>query len=143
VSGFLLDTNVVSELRRPRPSPHVVAFFEATPIGALFLSDIVIAEIRFGIEIVSDLSRRAQLTTWLEGSIRPMYVGRIIPLTENTLLRWRVMLELCRKRGYVVAEPDLMLAATAAEHGLAIATRDTAPFRQLGLDVVDPWTWRG
>jgi predicted nucleic acid-binding protein len=119
-----------------------VAFFEATPIGALFLSEIVIAEIRFGIEKVADLSRRGQLTAWLDGTIRPMYVGRIIPLTENTLLRWRVMLELCRKQGHVVAEPDLMLAATAAEHALAIVTRDTAPFRQLGLDVVDPWAWR-
>jgi predicted nucleic acid-binding protein len=142
VSGWLLDTNVVSELRRPRPSPNVVAFFEAMPIGTLFLSEIVIAEIRFGIEKVADLSRRAQLTAWLDGTIRPMYVGRIIPLTENTLLRWRVMLELCRKQGHVVAEPDLMLAATAAEHALAIVSRDTAPFRQLGLDVVDPWAWR-
>jgi predicted nucleic acid-binding protein len=109
----------------------------------IFLSDIVIAEIRFGIESVLDMSRRAQLTAWLESIIRPMYAGRIIPLTENTLLRWRVMLQLCRKRGHVVAEPDLMLAATAAEHGLTIATRDIAPFRQLGLDVVDPWTWGG
>jgi predicted nucleic acid-binding protein len=121
----------------------VIAFFEATPIGALFLSDIVIAEIRFGIESVPEMSRRAQLTAWLEGIIRPMYAGRIIPLAENTLLRWRVMLEHCRKRGHSVAEPDLMLAATAVEHGLAIVTRDSAPFRRLGLEVVDPWTRRG
>jgi predicted nucleic acid-binding protein len=143
VSGFLLDTNVVSELRRPRPSASVIAFFAATPMSALFLSDVVIAEIRFGIERVLDLSRRAQLTVWLEGIIRPMYAGRIIPLTEHTLLRWRVMLELCRKRGHAMAEPDLMLAATAAEHGLTMATRDVAPFQRLGLDVVDPWTRRG
>jgi predicted nucleic acid-binding protein len=129
-------------LRRPRPSSSVIAFFEATPIGGLFLSDIVIAEIRFGIESVSDLTRRAQLTAWLQGVIRPMFAGRIIAFTEDIMLRWRVMLELCRKRGQVIAEPDLMLAATAAEHGLTIATRDIAPFRRLGLDVMDPWTRR-
>jgi predicted nucleic acid-binding protein len=140
VTKFLLDTNVVSELRRPRPSPLVVTFIERKPIAALFLSDVVIAEIRLGIECVADISRRAQLTAWLEGVIRPMYAERILPLTENTLLRWRMMLEFCRKRGHVVAEPDLMLAATAAEHGLTIVTRDTAPFRKLDLDVVNPWT---
>jgi len=53
------------------------------------------------------------------------------------------MLEICRKRGQVIAEPDLMLAATAAEHGLTIATRDTMPFRRLNLNVVDPWTGNG
>ncbi len=140
MTGFLLDTNVVSELQRRRPSPQVIAFMARTPIAALFLSDIVIAEIRFGIESAADVARRGQLTAWLEGIVRPMYAGRILPLTENILLRWRLMLELCRRQGYIVAEPDLMLAATAAEHALTIATRDTAPFRKLGLDVVDPWT---
>jgi len=139
VTAYLLDTNVVSELRRPRPSQRVIAFLERTPLKALFLSDVVMAEIRFGIETIGDMSRRAQLTAWLEGTIRPMYAGRILRLTEDTLLRWRVMLEFCRKRGHVVAEPDLMLAAIAAVNGLTVVTRDTAPFRKLGLDVVDPW----
>jgi toxin FitB len=139
VTRYLLDTNVVSELRRPRPSAHVIAFMARTPIGLLFLSDIVIAEIRFGIETIPDVARRGQLAAWLEGVLRPMYAGRILPLTENTLLRWRLMLEACRKRGHSVAEPDLMLAATAAEHGLAVVSRDAAPFRRLGVEVVDPW----
>jgi len=139
VTAYLLDTNVVSELRRPRPSPRVIAFLEGTPLKALFLSEVVIAEIRFGIETIVDMSRRAQLTAWLEGTIRPMYTGRILRLTEDTLLRWRVLLEFCRKRGHVVAEPDLMLAAIAAVNGLTVVTRDTAPFRKLGLDVVNPW----
>jgi len=139
VTAYLLDTNVVSELRRPRPSQRVIAFLEGTPLKALFLSDVVMAEIRFGIETIGDMSRRAQLTAWLEGTIRPMYAGRILRLTEDTLLRWRVMLEFCRKRGHVVAEPDLMLAAIAAVNGLTVVTRDTAPFRKLGLDVVNPW----
>ena len=139
MSGFLLDTNVVSEVSRPRPSPHVLAFFRHAMIDTLFLSDIVIAEIRFGIEMRTDAVRRKELMAWLETTIRPMYLGRILPLTENTLLRWRLMLEMCRKQGTVVAEPDLLLAATAAEHGLTVVTRGTVPFQLLGLSVLDPW----
>jgi predicted nucleic acid-binding protein len=142
VTGFLVDTNVVSELVRPRPSTRVIAFFEQTPIEALFLSDIVIAEIRFGIEASNDVTRRNQLVAWLEDVIRPLYAGRILPFTENALFRWRMMLEVCRKQGTVISEPDLMLAATAADHGLTVVTRGTAPFRRLNLQVLDPWTWQ-
>jgi predicted nucleic acid-binding protein len=140
VTGFLLDTNVVSELNRPRPSEHVLAFLAQTPIALLFLSDIVIAEIRFGIESTGNAARRKLLSAWLDQVIRPIYAGRILPLGESTLLQWRLMLERCRKQGTAVAEPDLLLAATAAEHGLTIVTRDTMPFRRLDLPVLDPWT---
>lgn len=142
MTGFLLDTNVLSEASRLRPSRSVLAFFDHTKISTLFLSDIVIAEIRYGIEMSTDIARRKKLTAWLENVVRPMYLGRILPLTENTLLRWRLMLETCRKQGTVVAEPDLLLAATAAEHGLTVVTRDTAPFELLGLTVLDPWRSR-
>ena len=143
MSGFLLDTNVVSELRRPRPSARVLAFIRESPFESLFLSDVVVAEIRFGIETVPDVTRRDYLASWLETVIRPMFAGRILSLTEDILLRWRLMLETSRKRGHKIAEPDLMLAATASEYGLTIATRDTAPFRRLLVDVLDPWTWQG
>jgi predicted nucleic acid-binding protein len=72
-----------------------------------------------------------------------MFAGRILSLTEDVLLRWRLMLETSRKRGHKIAEPDLMLAATAGEYGLTIVTRDTAPFRRFLIAVLDPWTWQG
>lgn len=140
MTGFLLDTNVISELTRPRPASRVLTFFRKTSIEALYLSDIVIAEIRYGIEANSDITRRNQLAAWLEDIIRPMYAGRILPFGEDALLRWRLMLETCRKQGAVISEPDLMLAATAAEHGLTVVTRDVVPFRRLNLQVLDPWT---
>jgi len=142
MTGFLLDTNVVSEVIRPRPSAHVLEFFKQTSLEALFISDLVVAEIHYGIEMSKDATRRGQLTAWLHDVIRPMYAGRTLPLTEDTLLRWRLMLEMCRKRGTVVSEPDLMLAATAAETGLTVVTRDTSPFRELNLPVLDPWMWQ-
>ena len=142
MTGFLLDTNVVSEVIRPRPSAHVLEFFKQTSLEALFISDMVVAEIRYGIETSKDATRRGQLATWLREVIRPMYAGRILPLSEDTLLRWHLMLEMCRKRGAVVSEPDLILSATAAENGLTVVTRDTAPFRQLNLPVLDPWMWQ-
>jgi predicted nucleic acid-binding protein len=140
VNGFLVDTNVVSELRRPRPSPRVLAFMQETPLEALFLSDIVVAEIRFGIETAPDAMRRDHLANWLETVIRPMFAGRLLSLTEDILLRWRLMLETGRRGGYAIAEPDLMLAATASEYGLTVVTRDTAPFQRFGVSVLDPWT---
>ena len=142
MTGYLLDTNVVSEVIRPRPSPSVLAFFKDSTIEELFISDVVIAEIRFGIEKAAGNSRRGQLTTWLENIIRPMCAGRILSLTENTLFRWRLMLDECRIQGRTVAEPDLMLAATAAEHDLIIVTRDVTPFNRMNLAVFNPWTHR-
>src|SRR5262249_56049097 len=106
-------------------------------------ADSGVGEIRYGMETATDVTRRSQLAAWLEDIIRPMYAGRILPLTENVLLRWRLMLEMCRKQGTIVSEPDLMLAATAAEHSLTIVSRDTAPFKLFDLPVLDPWIWQG
>ena len=76
MTGWLLDTNVVSELRRPRPEPRVVAFVAGQPLDRLFLSVVTLAEIRFGIERVADAGRRADLNDWLNLKVRPMFERR-------------------------------------------------------------------
>jgi predicted nucleic acid-binding protein len=91
VTGWLLDTNVLSELRRPRPEPKVVAFIKAQPLDALYLSMVTLAEIRFGIERLADAGRRAELNDWLSHKVRPMFDGRILPVTEDIMLKWRLM----------------------------------------------------
>jgi len=73
VTGWLLDTNVLSELRRPRPEPKVVAFVAAQSLDLLYVSSVTFAEIRFGIELVADASRRAGLNDWLAHKVRPMF----------------------------------------------------------------------
>ncbi|MGH6677346.1 MAG: PIN domain-containing protein, partial [Xanthobacteraceae bacterium] len=81
--GWLLDTNVLSELRRPRPAPKVVAFIKAQPLDALYVSAVALAEIRFGIELLPDAGRRAELNDWLAHKVRPMFEQRILPVTED------------------------------------------------------------
>ncbi len=139
MSGFLLDTNVLSELERPRPSPNVFAFIRYTPLNALFLSDVVVAEIRFGIESAPSSVRRDSLTMWLRDVIRPMFVGRILPVTEDILVRWRWIVELSRRKGYTFDPSDALVAATAAHLGLIVLTRDIEPFEQAEIACLNPW----
>ena len=73
MTGWLLDTNVLSELRRVRPNAKVVAFIKARPLDILYISSVTLAEIRFGIELVAEPGRRAELTNWLTHRVLPMF----------------------------------------------------------------------
>lgn len=141
MSGWLLDTNVLSELRRPRPHPQVVAFIEAQPLHSLHVSAVTFAEIRFGIERVDDLDKRAALHDWLEQRLRPMFAGRVLPVSEDVVFKWRLLVERGRKAGHTFAQPDLFIAATALQHGLGVATRDVDDYDRTGVPLLDPWTF--
>ena len=140
--GWLIDTNVVSELRRTRPSAKVRAFVAGQPGDVLFTSDVTFAEVRFGIEQLGDAARRADLVHWLDRTLRPLFAGRVLSVTEDALLRWRQMLEAGRKRGHTFSETDLLIAALAALADLFVVSRDTAEFVAAGVPVFDPWDWR-
>lgn len=139
VGPWLLDTNVLSELRRPRPEPRVVAFIGAQPLELLFVSAVTLAEIRFGIEQAGDAQRRADLNQWLAHRLRPMFEHRVLPVSEDVMLRWRLLVEAGRKSGHTCSQPDLIIAATALEYGLTVVSRDTAEFVRAGVPVLDPW----
>ena len=139
--GWLIDTNVVSELRRARPAQKVRAFVAGQPGDVLFTSDVTFAEVRFGIEQMTDPVRRADLVHWLDRTLRPLFVGRVLPVTEDALLRWRLMLEAGRKTGHTFSEPDLLIAALAALADLIVVSRDTSEFIAAGVPVFDPWGW--
>ena len=98
-----------------------------------------IAEIRFGIELQQDPARRAELNDWLTLILRPAFAGRILPVTEDTLLRWRLLMEDGRKSGHTYSHPDLVLAATALHHGLTVVTRDRSDFDEAQVPVLNPW----
>lgn len=140
MTGWLLDTNILSELRRVRPEPKVVSFVTGQPLGELFVSAVTFAEIRFGIERLADAERRAELTGWLTHTLRPLFTQRVLEVTEDVMLRWRLMVEAGRKGGHTFSQPDLIIAATAAHHGLSIVSRDTDEFRRAGVPVFNPWT---
>jgi len=137
--GYLLDTNVLSELMKARPSPRVTAFFDTKPTEAFFLSDVVLGEIAFGIEITRDISTQQRLQRGLDQFVRPTFAGRVLGTTEATWITWKRIERDGRKRGYTFPQPDLVIASLALQHGLTIVTRDGEPFREAGVSVLDPW----
>ena len=137
--AWLLDTNVLSELRRPRPEPRVVAFVADRPLDQLFVCSVTLAEIRFGIELLAEPNRRAELNEWLTHKVRPMFEHRVLQVTEDVMLKWRLLVEMGRKTGLVFSQPDLLIAATAIQHNLTVVTRDRSDFDKSGVPVLNPW----
>ncbi len=119
MTGWLLDTNILSELRRPKPERKVLAFIAAQPLDLLYVSAAMLAEIRFGIERVSDANRRAELNDWLAHQVRPMFDGRVLAITEDVT--------------------DLIIAATALHHGLTVVSHDVSDYQKTPAPVPNPW----
>jgi predicted nucleic acid-binding protein len=117
----------------------VTAFYDREPLHELHISILSIAEIRFGIELQEDAARRAELNDWLTLILRPTFAGRILPVTEDILLKWRLLMERGRKIGYTYSHPDLVLAATALHHGFTVVTRDRSDFDKARVPVLNPW----
>jgi predicted nucleic acid-binding protein len=139
VTGWLLDTNVLSELRRPRPDARVRKFIAGQRLEDLFVSTVTFAEIRFGIEIISDPIRRAELTEWLTHRVRPLFDQRVLEVSEDVMFKWRLLVEEGRKAGHTFSQPDLIIAATALQHGLTVVTRDTADYARSRVPLFNPW----
>jgi predicted nucleic acid-binding protein len=139
VTGWLLDTNILSELRRTRPEPKVLAFVAAQPLEHLYVSAVTLAEIRFGIEMLADANRRAELNDWLTHRVRPMFEQRVLPVTEDIMFKWRLLVEEGRKLGHTFSQPDLIIAATGLYHGLTVVTRDKDDFVKARAAVLNPW----
>lgn len=139
MTGWLLDTNILSELRRPKPNQKVVGFVASKPLDLLFVSTVTFAEIRFGIELVADATRRAELNDWLAHKVRPMFEERVLAVSEDVMFKWRLLVEDGRKAGHTYSQPDLIIAATALHHGLTIVSRDTSDFKKARVPVLNPW----
>jgi predicted nucleic acid-binding protein len=139
LTGWLLDTNVLSELRRPKPERKVIAFVTAQPLDLLYVSAVTFAEIRFGIELVADAGRRVELNDWLTHKVRPMFEQRVLAITEDIMLKWRVLVEEGWKAGYTFSQPDLIIAATALHHGLTVVSRDVNEYERAHVPVLNPW----
>jgi predicted nucleic acid-binding protein len=140
VTGWILDTNVLSELRRAKPNADVARFVSTRPFARLYVSVVTLAEIRFGIETATDITRRMEVTEWLAKQVRPMFENRVLDVTEDIVLAWRLLVEKGRKTGHTFSQADLMIAATARHHGLTVVSRDTREYVKADVPVLNPWT---
>jgi predicted nucleic acid-binding protein len=136
---ILVDTNVISEPLRPKPSSRVVTWLDTQPLETLFLSTITVAELRFGIAALPAGKRRDRLREDFEQRVLPLFLGRVLPFDPPATQAYAELMTRARTAGRAIATADGYIAATAAANGLTVATRDTAPFVAAGVSVIDPW----
>jgi len=142
VSGFLLDTNVISELVKPRPQSNVTTWVEGVDESLLYLSVLTFGEIRRGIAALPQSRRRATLEAWLDKDLRGRFEGRILSVDQEVADRWGLLTAAARSAGIVLPVSDGLLAATALEHNLTLVTRDTGQIPSMGVAVFNPWDGR-
>lgn len=139
MSGFLLDTNIISELVKPRPEPSVTAWIEGTDESLLYLSVLTLGEIRRGIAALPQSRRRAALEAWLDKDLRARFESRILVIDHEVADRWGLLSAAARNSGIALPVIDGLLAATALEHNLTLVTRDTGQIPTMGVAVFNPW----
>ncbi len=140
MSGFLLDTNVISELVKPKPDEGVLRWIEETDESLLFLSVLALGEIRNGIERLRAGRRRWQLESWLQTDLRSRFQDRILPIHEAIADRWGAISAAAAAKGKPVPVIDGLLAATALHHNLTLVTRNGSDVAGTGVPTVNPWT---
>ncbi len=136
---ILLDTNVVSEAMKPEPHPSVRDWLDAQAAETLFLSSVTIAELLFGIGALPEGRRKEHLAAALDGVLE-LFAGRILPFDTAAARRYADLAVKARAAGKGFPTPDGYIAAIAAAHGFAVASRDESAFRAAGMTVIDPWT---
>lgn len=139
MTGFLIDTNVISEVLRPAPDSNVVEWCRTTDRDQLFLSVVSLGEIRKGLTLMPVGVRRNQLEKASTALIPDWFAGRILTVTQAIAERWGVLEGERQRLGRPLHVPDAQIAATALEHGLTLVTRNVADFEHLGLSIVNPW----
>jgi toxin FitB len=141
VKGFLVDTNVLSEFsRRGEPDQRVKIWLKAAPAGSLYVSVLTLAEIRRGIELLAPGKRRDQLEHWLEDDLLGAFDdANVLPVTRAIGYRWAVLSARAQEQGIQPSVIDGLVAASALEHDLTLATRNVKDFAGLGVEIFNPW----
>lgn len=139
MNGYLVDTNIPSELTRETPDARVAAFLKSAGKESVFLSVMTIGEICKGIDLLPVSQKRSGLQIWLDVEVRSWFAGRILPVTESIAERWGHLAATAKQRGIAVAVVDGVIAATALEHGLTLVTRNVRDFASLGVVLLNPW----
>jgi toxin FitB len=139
VSAFLLDTNVISELIKPKPEPKVTTWIDGTDEELLFLSVLTLGEIRKGVVLRPRSVRRTALEAWLSKELPLRFSNRISGVDQEVADRWGHLSDLTSARGVHLGVIDGLLAATAMQHDLTLVTRDTRDVDATGVTLFNPW----
>jgi predicted nucleic acid-binding protein len=139
MTGFLLDTNIPSELTRVRSEPRVEQWLDDADDDELYLSVVSLGEILKGITILPEGKHRAGLQVWLDSTLRPWFAGRILPVNEAIAERWGVLSGQWRLKGKAIKMADGLIAATALEHDLTLVTRNVKDFAGFDVAIFNPW----
>ena len=139
MSGFLLDTNVPSELTRPKPAPQVERWLDEANDQDLYFSVISLSEILKGITLLPASKRRDGLQEWLDATLRPWFESRILPVTAPIAERWGSLSGECRLKGQHVRVADGLIVATALHHELTVVTWNVKDFANMAVEVLNPW----
>lgn len=138
--SHLLDTNVLSEWRRPRPDTKVVRWLRGVYEDELYLSAATIAEIRYGVERLPRGRRRDELSDWLERDVVARFGERCLDVDKKIAEAWAAVMSRRDASGRPMSTMDAFIAATALVHGLTLVTRDTEDFATTGVPLIDPWS---
>ena len=136
---ILLDTNVISEPLRLAADPGVLAWIDAQNIETLYMAAISLAELRFGVAALPAGKRKNTLHQQLERRVIPLFKGRILSFDVEASEAYAELRAKARDKGKAIGTADGYIAATASANGLSVATRDTAPFEAVGIEVINPW----
>lgn len=138
MSGYLVDTDVISEPQKPRPNEAVLAWLREHE-AELYTSAIVIGEIAWGIQRLGSGKKRSELVAWLHDQVIPRMEGRILRFDTRVALEWGVLQAKLDARGQRMPWRDSVIAATARRHDLAVATRNVKDYKHATLRVVNPF----
>jgi hypothetical protein len=140
MSGFLIDTNVLSEYNRPGgPDTGVKRWLETTDRQSQHVSIITLAEIQKGIELLAEGKRRMQLEQWLTHDLEQWFAGRILPVDRQVAMRWASLVAQGTRTGRPLPTVDSLIGATALAYDLTIVTRNTKDFEGIGAATINPW----
>lgn len=133
---YLIDTCVLSELRKKIPNQGVIDWFAARSVSTLYLSVLTLGELRKGITALEEVKRRETLLNWLESDLPLFFSGRILSIDIDVANRWGELLAVAKRPMPAI---DSLLASTASHHGMSVVTRNQRDFEDFGIEVINPW----
>jgi predicted nucleic acid-binding protein len=136
---FLMDTCVISEIIRPKPSSKVTAWIKKEDESNFFISVLTFGELHKGIEKLAESKRKEELHNWVENDLTERFLGRIIDIDIQVAMLWGKIQGVAEKAGKPMPAVDSLIAATGIAHHLTVVTRNTADMEESGVALLNPW----